>query len=110
DQLRKAFMRATTPKPVPRIDMFHVAPVRASVIDAVAELLDELPRVGRITFRDLTSALVEKLESVVRFLAVLELFKQGHVDVQQASNFGEIDIVWLGSPDGDTADLELVDL
>ena len=63
----------------------------------------------RITFRDLTSALVEKLEIVVRFLAVLELFKQGRVDVQQASNFGEIDIVWLGSRDG-AADLELVDL
>ena len=39
------------PKPVPRIDLDHVAPVRASVTDAVAELLDELPRVGRITFR-----------------------------------------------------------
>src|SRR6201999_3491389 len=64
DQLRKAFMRATTPKPVPRIDMFHVAPVRASVVEAVAELLDELPRVGRITFRDLTSAFVEKLDIV----------------------------------------------
>jgi segregation and condensation protein A len=110
DQLRKAFLRATTPKPVPRIDMFHVAPVRASVVEAVAELMDELPRVGRITFRELTSAYVEKLEIVVRFLAVLELFKQGHVDVEQASNFGEIEIVWLGSAEAGVPDLELVDL
>ena len=28
---------------------FHVAPIRASVADAVEELLDELPRVGRIS-------------------------------------------------------------
>ena len=33
-------------KPVPRIDLFHVAPVRASVADALAELVDELPRWG----------------------------------------------------------------
>jgi len=110
DRLRQAFLRATAPKPVPRIDMFHVAPVRASVVEAVAELMDELPRAGRITFRDLTSALVEKLEIVVRFLAVLELFKQGHVDVAQAKNFGDIDIIWLGSPDLGAPDLELVDL
>ena len=32
----------------------HVAPVRVSVAEAVEELVDELPRVGRITFRRLT--------------------------------------------------------
>jgi segregation and condensation protein A len=110
DQLRKAFVRATAPKPAPRIDLFHVHAVKVSVVDAMAELMDELPRVGRITFRDLTSAFVEKLEIVVRFLAVLELFKQGAVDVAQASNFGDIDIVWLGSSDRGAPDLELVDL
>ncbi len=36
EQLRAAFIRAATPKPQPRIDLFHVAPIRASVIDAVA--------------------------------------------------------------------------
>ena len=49
-QLRDAAIAALTPKPVPRIDLFHVAPIRVSVADAVAELVDELPRVGRITF------------------------------------------------------------
>ena len=37
-RIHAAFMRAVTPKPVPRIDLFHVAPVRASVADAVVEL------------------------------------------------------------------------
>lgn len=109
EKLRAAFLKATAPKPEPRIDLYHVAPVRASVVEAVQELLDELPRVGRITFRDLTAAFVEKLEIVVRFLAVLELFKQGWVDVEQVRNFGDITIVWTGREDSTEEALELVD-
>ena len=110
ERLRQAFLRAMTPKPVPRIDFFHVAPVRASVVEAVAELIEELPRMGRTTFRDLTAAFVDKLEVVVRFLAVLELFKQGYIEVDQAENFGDIDIVWTGGRSEDVADRVLVDL
>ena len=88
--------RPSTPKPVPQVDLYHVAPIRASVHDAVAELIDELPRVGRISFRRLTESLVERLEIVVRFLAVLELFKQGMVDLDQADAFGDIEIRWTG--------------
>jgi segregation and condensation protein A len=109
DRLRAAFITATTPKPVPKVDLFHVAPIRASVVDAVAELVDELPRVGRITFRDLTAAFVEKLEIVVRFLAVLELFKQGLVDLDQSENFGDIEIVWGGADPTTAAEMALVD-
>jgi segregation and condensation protein A len=101
--LRAAFLRAVTPRPVAHVDVEHVAPIRASVTDAVEELLDELPRVGRITFRDLTGSLVERLEVVVRFLAVLELFKQGLVDLDQPMSFGELTVIWLG---GDGADME----
>ena len=36
------------PKPQPRIDLTHVAPIRMSVAEAVEELLDELPSMGRI--------------------------------------------------------------
>jgi segregation and condensation protein A len=95
-QLMRAYLRAVTPKPVPTIDLFHVAPVRASVADAVAELIDELPRVGHIGFRELTDDLVERLEVIVRFLALLELFKQGFVELEQTEQFGDIDIRWTG--------------
>jgi segregation and condensation protein A len=105
DRLRTAFVRATTPKPVPRVDLTHVNNVRASVADALAELVDELPRVGRISFRRLTSGLVERLEVIVRFLALLELFKQGNVDLDQTEVFGDIEIVWLGD-EGDEGDDE----
>lgn len=95
-QLRDAFQRAVAPKPVVHVDLDHVAPIGISVIDAVAELVDELPRIGRITFRALTDSLVERLEVVVRFLAVLELYKQGMVDLEQPATFGELTISWIG--------------
>jgi segregation and condensation protein A len=95
-RIHALYLKATTPKPVPRVDLFHVAPVRVSVADAVAELVDELPRVGRISFRRLTSGLVERLEVIVRFLALLELFKQGAVELDQTERFGDIEIVWTG--------------
>ncbi len=100
-RLRDAMGRAGAPKPQARVDLDHVAPVRASVTDAVAELVDELPRAGRITFRALTASLVARLDVVVRFLAVLELFKQGLVELDQPATFGELTVVWLG-PDAES--------
>ena len=103
DDVRAAFVRAITPKPPPRVDLDHVAPIRASVTDAVEELLDELPRTGRMTFRELTGSLVERLEIVVRFLAILELYKQGLVELDQFTSFGDITITWIGG-DVDTTE------
>ena len=103
--LAAAFARATAPRPEPRVDLDHVAPIGVSVADAVAELVDELPRVGRIGFRALTASLVDRIEVVVRFLAVLELCKQGLVDLDQAQRFGDIVVTWTGhgdDPDGES--------
>jgi segregation and condensation protein A len=110
DDLRRAYLRAVAPKPTPQIDLDHVAPIRASVTDAVAELVDELPRVGRITFRELTGDLIERLDVVVRFLAILELFKVGLVELAQARTFGEIEIEWLGGDHAEPGELAGVDL
>lgn len=107
--LRAAFLRAVTPKPQARIDLDHVAPIRASVTDAVVELLEELPLVGTISFRALTGDLVERLDVVVRFLAVLELFKQGFIDLDQPRTFGDIQIVWLGRDRSELEELAPVD-
>jgi segregation and condensation protein A len=109
EDLRRAFLSAVAPKPKPRVDLEHVAPIRASVTDAIVELVDELPRVGRITFRALTGGLVERLEVVVRFLAILELFKSGLVELSQVYRFGDIEILWLGPEHADD-DLDLRDL
>ena len=96
DRLGEAMRRMLEPKPVARVLLEHVAPVRASVRDAVEELVQELPRAGRISFTRLTSGLVERLEIIVRFLALLEMFKQGLVDLDQATSFGELTVTWTG--------------
>lgn len=98
-RFQSAAIRALTPKPQPIVDLFHVNPIKITVADAVAELIDELPRVGRISFRRLTADLAERIEVIVRFLAVLELFKQGYVDVDQAERFGDIEVVWNAPED-----------
>ncbi len=111
ERLRKAFLKAIQPKPVVRVELDHVAPIRMSVWEAIDELADELPRAGRISFRRLTADLVERVEIIVRFLAVLELYKQGLVDLDQGERFGDISIVWIGGSDidGSILDRELVD-
>ena len=96
NDVHDAFVRAMTPKPEPILDLYHVSAVTASVSDAVREFVDELPGAGRVNFRDLTSGLVDRIEVVVRFLAILELFKQGMVDIRQAEAFGNIQLEWVG--------------
>jgi segregation and condensation protein A len=103
DRLGEAMRRLLEPKPVARVLLEHVAPVRASVRDAVEELVEELPRVGRISFTRLTSGIVGRLEIIVRFLALLEMFKQGLVDLEQATSFGELTVTWTGSSSVDLA-------
>ena len=108
--LANALVRALTPKPVPRVDLDHVAPIRASVRDALDELVAELPRAGHTTFRLVAGHHRERLDVIVRFLAVLELYKRGLVDLDQAGTFGELQIAWVGPADADAADLSTADL
>ena len=107
-RLRNAAISALTPRPIPTVDLFHVNPITTTVADAVAELIDELPRVGRISFRRLTGDLVDRIEVIIRFLAVLELFKQGVVELDQPERFGDIQIEWCAGDDVDS-DMILVD-
>lgn len=103
EDLHDAMVRVLTPKPVSRVLLDHVAPVRISVADAIAELNVELPRLGRASFRRLTAGIGERLKVIVRFLAVLEMFKQGMVELDQTTNFGDLVVTWTGKP-GDTFD------
>jgi segregation and condensation protein A len=100
EKLGEVMNTLLAPKPHNRLLLDHVAPVRASVGDAVIELLDELPRAGRITFARLTAGLVERLEIIVRFLALLELYKQGAVHLEQPTTFGALEVIWLGAGEG----------
>ena len=96
-EVRTAYLRAAAPRAAPRVDTTHITPISLTVGDAVAELIEALNKQGRATFRRLTAGIDDRLELVVRFLAVLELVKQGLADVEQATTFGDIVISWTGS-------------
>ncbi len=63
---------------------------------------------GTISFRRLTGDLVDRIEVIIRFLAVLELFKQGVVEIDQPERFGDIEIEWCAGADVDSESI-LVD-
>jgi len=96
-RLRSAFLRVVTARPKPELSLAHVTPIRANVTDAIGELLNTLPGAGPTSFRTLTRGLYERVEVVVRFLAVLELFKQGYVELDQVECFGELTVEWIGT-------------
>lgn len=104
EKIRDALIRALTPRPEPRIDLHHVAPIRVSVADAVVEVAAELTRAGHMSFRELTASSATRLEVVVRFLAVLELYKEDRVELDQAEVFGDIAIIWRGETGSDALD------
>jgi segregation and condensation protein A len=85
-----AARRALAPKTPVEVRTDHIAPIRASVRDAIETVLALLPDRGALRFRDLVAGVEERLEVIVRFLAVLELFKQGIVDLEQTGNFAEL--------------------
>jgi segregation and condensation protein A len=90
--LVKAARRGLTPRESPIVDTDHVAPIRASVRDAVEVVMLSLPYDGAVSFRMLVAGIEERLEIIVRFLAVLELFKQGVVDLHQTETFGDLTV------------------
>jgi segregation and condensation protein A len=98
-RLQRAYLRVTQPKPPTSIDLFHVAPIRASVADALMEMLETLPKLGKVTFRQITEAIHDRIEVVVRFLASLELYKQGRVTLEQSDRFGDIEVQWTAGDD-----------
>jgi segregation and condensation protein A len=91
-----AWLRVSSPTPPPRVVLDHVAPVRVSVGEAVEALLALLPGAGPVTFRVLNDGVVDRMEVIVRFLAVLELYKQGLIELDQAVTFGDLQVSWVG--------------
>ncbi len=90
--LRDAARRALEAPPEPRVEADHIAPIRASVAEAIATVLDRLPEDRLVSFRDLTRDASDRLEVIVRFLAVLELYKQGVIDLEQVATFADLSV------------------
>ena len=96
EKLQNGFVSAITPRPREELSLYHVSPIRFTVAEAVQEMMEELPRLGTSSFRRLTADLVERLEIVVRFLAILEMYKQGYIELDQSDRFGDITVQWTG--------------
>lgn len=102
DELRAALFRALAPRPV--VDLYHVTPIRASVSDAIDRVLGALTRCEQLSLFDLnTEEPADRLEYIVRFLAVLELFKRGLVEIEQVDAFGDL-VVRVAPPEEPGAD------
>jgi segregation and condensation protein A len=105
ERLAALAVRAMTPKPVPTVSIEHVHQVRVSVREHAAVLRDRLLRVRIATFRTLCADCENTLEVVARFLALLELYREGLVEFAQVQALGELTVRWTG---GDGAvDLEV---
>jgi len=91
-----AAMAAAVLRPPPMLDLSHVTPIRYTLAEAVEAVRGHLDRLGQASFRDLVADCEERIQIVVRFLALLELYREGKVDLAQAETFGEIRVRWEG--------------
>lgn len=81
-------------RPPPLLDLSHVTPIRYTMAEAVQALESHLGRLGAARFRELVADCEDRIQVVVRFLAILELYREGKIDLSQAETFGEIDVRW----------------
>lgn len=94
--LALAMGRLEAPAIRPQVDVSHLAAMSLSVGEAVADLSQKLPAGGPVTFGQLTASLGHRVEVIVYFLAILDLYKDGLVEVDQAERFGALRVTWMG--------------
>lgn len=98
--------KVLAPKPSIHVDTSHITPIRVSVAEAIAAVRAELRKRKTATFRELSRGIPDRLNRIVRFLAVLELVKRGEADATQKGSFGPIDVRWLGEKAGAAAPVD----
>ena len=101
EQLAMVAARALTPKAPPTVGLEHLHVPQVSVREQAALLVDRLRRDRRSTFRDLVADADETIVIVARFLALLELFKEGAIAFDQPEALGALTVRWTGSDAGE---------
>jgi len=71
------------PRPVPVVATEHIHAPRTSVREQAGIIAGRLKTLGRATFRQLTSDCAGTYEVVARFLALLDLYRDGNVSFEQ---------------------------
>jgi segregation and condensation protein A len=87
---------ASVLRPPALLDLSHVTPIRYTMAEALEAVRSRLGALGQASFRDLVADCEERIQVVVRFLALLDLYREGKVDLAQAQTFGEIVVSWEG--------------
>ena len=91
--------KAMAPKPVFELSLAHIHAPTVSVREQAAVVVDRLRRQGTMTFRALSGDSPDTLTTVARFLALLELFREGAVSFDQVTPLGELTVRWTGADD-----------
>jgi segregation and condensation protein A len=88
--------RTLTPKQSPVVSTAHLHLPRTTVREQAEILTERLRKLRRATFRHLTADCQETYEVVARFLAVLELYREGLVSFDQVAPLGDLYVSLLG--------------
>jgi segregation and condensation protein A len=99
--------KALEPKPEPEgIGLAHIHAPAVSVREQATVVVGRLRGSGTMTFRALAADSPDMMTRVARFLALLELFREGVVSFDQMTPLGELSIRWTGTDD---AEIEIND-
>ncbi|HUD78380.1 MAG TPA: segregation/condensation protein A [Streptosporangiaceae bacterium] len=86
--------RVLAPRPPPSVSTAHLHVPRTSVREQAEILLARLRKLRRATFRQLIADTAGTYEVVARFLAVLELYRDGLVSLDQVAPLGDLYLSW----------------
>jgi len=95
--------RVLTPKTSPIFSIDHLHQPTVSVAEQASKIVEQLRRTSRMTFRGLTADAENTLVVIARFLALLELYKEGVIRFEQMISLGELQITWVGTAAGEVS-------
>lgn len=101
DGLAAIAAKALAPKPVPEVATGHIHATPVSVKEQASLLIDRLRRVRTATFRGLVGDAPDTMTVIARFLALLELFREGAVAFDQMQPLAELTVRWTGANEGE---------
>ena len=102
EDLARRAAAALAPRPVPPgVDLHHLHAPVVSVAEQAAQITDLLRRLRHASFRALTEDAETTTMVVARFLALLELYRQGAVGFDQAGPLGDLTVHWTGEESGE---------
>ena len=93
--------RVLTPKSPPVVAIAHLHMALVSVSEQSKLVVEALRHSKTMSFRSLCHDADSTMVVVARFLALLDLYRQGNLRFNQVMALGELQISWTGSEEGD---------